>query len=82
MRLTKQKIGRQVRITGVPDLTGMAAGPRKESQAVFEYLVGKKKKIIGIDERGNAELMFKIRKGAMKGLHLVSLEPEFLKELK
>mgnify|MGYP001556170703 CR=1 FL=1 len=82
MRFTKAKIGRQVRITGVPALTGMSAATKGESKAVFEFLVGKKKRISGIDERGHAELMFRIRKGPLKGLHWVSLEPEFLTELK
>jgi hypothetical protein len=82
MKLTKSKIGRAVKIIGVPALKGMSEDCRKESEPVFRYLVGKKKRIVGIDEYGCAEFEFVIRKGPFKGSHTVWIEPEHLKEIR
>ncbi len=82
MKLTKSKIGRLVRISGVPELNGMAKASRKESEPVFLYLVGKKKRILAIDEFGCAQFEFVIRKGPSKGSHTVWIEPELLEEIR
>jgi hypothetical protein len=37
------------------------------------------KKVLGFDEYGFAELVFRIRKGRLKGLHIISIEPFLLK---
>ena len=67
-----------MRIIGVPDLSGMAPKPLKEVQPVFEYLVGKYKKVQGFDEYGNVELVFKVLKWN-DGIHTVWIEPFLLK---
>ncbi len=74
------KIGETVRVLGVPqDICWVSKEGQKESLPVFEYLVGKYKKVQGFDEYGLAELVFEIRKGRHKGLHIVSIEPFLLK---
>lgn len=74
------KIGDTVRVSGVPqDICWMSKEGQKESLPVFKYLVGKYKKTLGFDEYGFAELVFRIRKGQLKGLHIISIEPFLLK---
>ena len=73
------KVGDRVRIVGVPDLSGMAPAARAESLPVFQYLVGKYKRVDEFDEFGFAWLMFKIRKGPHAGYHSVAMEPYLLK---
>lgn len=75
----KIHVGDKVRVVGVPDLSGMAPSGRRESQPVFEYLVGKYKKIEAFDDDGLAELSFRIMKGAREGYHWVWIEPFLLK---
>ena len=52
-----------VRILGVPDLIGMHPESRSESQKVFEYLMGKYKRVQGEDTMGNAEIRFRLKTG-------------------
>jgi len=68
-----------VRIVGVPDLSGWAAERRAESLPVFEYLVGKYKRVRGFDRHGHVELAFDVRKGPFPGLHWVWIEPFLLR---
>jgi hypothetical protein len=53
-------IGDEVRIMGIPDLSGMAPTAKAVSLPVFEYLVGKYKKITNFDEYGCAEISFRL----------------------
>jgi hypothetical protein len=70
-----------VRVLAVPDLSGMAPASRAESRPVFEHLVGTYRRVYGFDERGNAELVFRIRRGANRGLHWVWIEPWLLRRV-
>jgi hypothetical protein len=67
--------GDVVRVIGVPDL----AGCRPETRRVFHRLVGTYRRVLGFDRIGNAELVFRIRAGRDRGLHLVGIEPNLLK---
>jgi len=71
--------GDRVRVVGVPDLTGMSAASRTDSEAVFRHLVGTYRRIRAFDRRGNAELFFRIRRGPHAGLHVVWIEPWLLR---
>jgi hypothetical protein len=73
------KVGDIVRVIGAPDLAGMTPECRAESLPVFEYLIGKYKRVEEFDEFGMAWLRFKIRKGPHAGYHSVGLEPYFLR---
>jgi hypothetical protein len=73
------KVGDIVRVVGAPDLHGMAPECRAESLPVFEYLVGKYKRVAEFDEFGQVWLRFRIRKGPHAGYHSVGLEPHFLR---
>jgi len=53
------KIGDTVRVIGVPNLSDMAEECRKETECVFQYLVGKTKRIRNFNELGMAELNFR-----------------------
>lgn len=72
------RAGDRVRVLGVPDLSGMAPASLAESRPVFEHLVGTYRRVHGFDQRGNAELVFRIRRGADRGLHWVWIEPWLL----
>ena len=73
------KVGDIVRVIGAPDLAGMSPECRAESLPVFEYLVGKYKRVEEFDEFGLAWLRFKIRKGPHVGDHSVGIEPYLLR---
>jgi hypothetical protein len=73
-------VGDTVRICGIPDLSGMSPEAQRESAQVFEYLVGKMKRIVGIDSVGNAEIKFEIKNGDLKRIHWVGIEPRLLKK--
>jgi hypothetical protein len=73
------KVGDIVRIIGAPDLAGMSPECRAESLPVFEYLIGKYKRVEEFDEWGMAWLRFKIRKGPHAGDHSVGIEPYLLR---
>ena len=75
-------IGDIVRICGVPDLTGMAPDALRESAPVFEYLVGKRKRVVGVDEIGNAWFEFRFRLGNKTTTPRVGIEPFLLKKPK
>jgi hypothetical protein len=72
------RIGDSVRIIGVPDLSDMSPEPLKETQPVFEHLVGKYKKVHGFDEYGHVELVFQVLKWN-DGIHTLWIEPFLLK---
>lgn len=73
------KVGDVVRVIGAPDLAGMSRECRVESLPVFEYLVGKYKRVEEFDEFGLAWLRFKIRNGPHAGYHSVGIEPYLLR---
>lgn len=75
----KIRIGDVVRIVGVPDLTGMSPKYLKETQAVFEYLVGKYKRVQEFEEDGCIWIDFTIMKGPHRGMHGVAIEPFLLR---
>lgn len=72
------RAGDRVRVTAVPDLTGMSEKSIAESLPVFEYLVGKYKRITRFDEFGLAWLDFAIPSGPHRGMHGVAIEPFLL----
>jgi hypothetical protein len=72
------RIGDTVRIVGMPNLSNMDPEALKETQPVFEYLVGKYKKVQGFDEYGHIELEFQVLKWK-DGIHTVWIEPFLLK---
>ena len=63
-----------VRVVGLPDLEGF----RSQTHRVFRRLVGTYRRVTGFDERGNAELLFRIRTGRDRGTHIVGIEPYLL----
>ncbi len=73
------RVGDVVRVIGAPDLAGMSPECRAESLPVFEYLIGKYKRVLEFDDWGMAWLSFKIRKGPHAGLHSVGIEPYLLR---
>jgi hypothetical protein len=73
------RLGDVVRIIGVPDLEGIHPDVRPETERIFKYLVGKYKRIAEFDERNEAGLWFRIRKGRDAGIHWVSIEPYLLR---
>ena len=74
------RIGDIVRILGVPDLAGMSSDARSESQPVFEYLVGKYKRIARVDKMGNAQIAFRLKTGNESIIHWVGIEPHLLRK--
>jgi hypothetical protein len=70
--------GDKVRVMGVPDLSGMSSACIEESLPVFRHLVGRYETVAGIDEYGNAQLIFLIARGKLKGWHAVMIEPFLL----
>jgi hypothetical protein len=72
------RVGDIVRIIGIPDLSGMHCDNFSETKLVFEYLVGKYKRVSGFDAYGCAELSFTINQGAKRSWHSVSIEPTLL----
>src|SRR5437016_13345014 len=64
-----------VRVVGTPDL----AGCPPETHRVFRRLVGTYRRVLGFDKLGNADLVFRIRAGRDRGLHVVGIEPRLLK---
>ena len=73
------KIGDIVRIIGVPDLSGMSADCRAESEPVFLHLVGTYKQVEEFDEFGHAWVRFRIRSGPHSGSHSVAIEHYLLR---
>jgi hypothetical protein len=72
-------VGDTVRIVGMPDLSGTAGDCRKESEPVFQYLVGKSKKISDFNDLGMAELRFKIEIRGKVEMHTVWIETPLLR---
>lgn len=72
------RVGDEVRVVGVPDLSGMSATCQAESLPVFQHIVGTYKRIIEFDEVNMAWLRFKIRNGPYAGHHYVGIEPYLL----
>ncbi|MCL2829558.1 MAG: hypothetical protein FWD77_02320 [Betaproteobacteria bacterium] len=72
------QVGDRVRIVGMPDLSGMTPEGIAESRPVFEYLIGRYKRIVEFDEFGFAWFYFRIPGCKFKGLHSVAIEPSLL----
>ena len=71
--------GDRVRVLAVPDLVGMGKRPKAETARVFQHLVGTYRRIDSFDRLGFVRLVFRIRRGALKGLHWVGIEPHLLR---
>jgi hypothetical protein len=71
--------GDTVRIVGVPDLSQMDDESRREAEPVFRYLLNKYKRIKDFDERGHAEIEFRIPPEKTRACHSVWIEPCLLK---
>ena len=71
--------GDRVRVLAVPDLAGMAKRPRAKTARVFRHLVGTYRRIDCLDRYGFVTLVFRIRRGPLKGLHWVGIEPHLLR---
>jgi len=61
----KLSVGDRVRVVDVPDLSGMSRHGVMESLPVFQYLVGKYKRIAAFNEYGYAELNFFVPSGKL-----------------
>lgn len=71
--------GALVRIVRVPDLASMRPRRRSEAEAVFKHLQGTCKRVASFGQYGHVELVFTIRKGRLAGMHVVEIEPHFLR---
>ena len=58
----------------------MPVSTRRKTQRVFSYLVGKYKRITEFDDRNEAGIWFRIRRGRDSGIHWVSIEPFLLRK--
>jgi hypothetical protein len=67
-------VGDKVRVVGPPPVWGMTEGARASFLAAFKALRRRPRKILGFDERGNAELTVRIA----GELHILALEPGLL----
>jgi hypothetical protein len=72
------RVGDRVRVLAVPDLAGMSPRGLAAARPVFARLVGTYRRIAAFDERGNAELVVRLRGGPHAGLHCVAIEPDLL----
>ncbi|MCL2022184.1 MAG: hypothetical protein FWG81_08915 [Betaproteobacteria bacterium] len=73
------RVGDVVRIVGVPDLSGMSQDGITESLPVFQYLVGKYKRVRAFDECGCAKFSFIMHNtNGKRGWHSVWVEPFLL----
>jgi hypothetical protein len=75
------RVGDMVRICGVPDLAPMTTRCRRESEPVFRYLVGKRKRISRIDELGNARIEFRMKSAGKTTYHEIGIEPQLLNKI-
>ena len=73
------RVGDTVRIKGLPDVSGWTQEQKDFSLSVFEYLVGKYKKISDFNDLGMAEIEFRMKEGDEWVLHTVWLEPYLLR---
>ena len=73
--------GDVVRVLGIPDLSGMRAPYRQETEAVFKHITGTRKKVYGFDQFGCAILVFGIRSGPHAGSHSVAIEPQLIRKV-
>ncbi len=67
-------VGDKVRVVGPPPVWGMTDAARVSFLAAFKALGRRSRKILGFDERGNAELTVRIA----GELHILALEPDLL----
>lgn len=72
-------VGDRVRIVGIPELSGMSGEGLAQTLPVFQYLVGKYKRVRSFDAHGCAELSFVVRRGDGERIrHSVWIEPFLL----
>jgi hypothetical protein len=71
--------GDRVPVLSVPDLRGVAKRPRAETARVVRHLVGTYRRIDSIDGFGLLRLVFRIRRGPLKGLHCVGIQPHLVR---
>lgn len=76
---TVVRIGDKVRIVGLPEVSDWTREQKDFSLSVFEYLVGKTKKIAGFNDLGMAEIEFRRKEGGEWVYHTVWLEPYLLR---
>lgn len=74
------RVGDVVRIVGVPDLSTMQPGPRRETLRVCEYLLGRYKRIQAFGELGLVELDFRIPGEPKGSSHTLWLEPHLVRK--
>lgn len=78
------QMGDIVRIIGVPDLSGMSVEGRRESEPVFQYLLGKYKRIVGFDTPEGmeplVELEFRMKENDGWHTHWVWIEPALVRK--
>lgn len=67
-------VGDKVRVVGPPPVWGMGEAARASFLAAFKVLRRRPRKVLGFDERGNAELAVRIA----GELHILALEPDLL----
>jgi len=67
--------GDRVRVVGQPNLTGMAAGGRAETETLFRHIRGTCRRVRGFDPNGFVEVFLKIREGPLAGWNGVVIEP-------
>lgn len=73
--------GDLVRVLGIPDLTGMRDPYRGETEAVFNHILGTRRKVEGFDQFGCAILVFGISSGPRAGTHSVAIEPHLIRKV-
>jgi hypothetical protein len=78
------RVGDVVRVLGVPDLAGMAAEARRETEPVFRSVVGTYKRVAGFQDVSDTEtlveLAFRIRRDGQWQRHIVWIEPALLRK--
>lgn len=73
------KKGDIVRVIAAPDLSAMDAAYVGLARAAFRHLIGTYRTIRGFDRYGFAEIIFRVRRGPVAGLHAVAIEPYLLR---
>ena len=73
------EVGSVVRIIGTPDLSDMSEESIAEVQPIFQYLLGKYKRVRGFNEYGHVELSFTMKSvSGKRDWHFIWIEPFLL----
>jgi len=75
------RVGDEVRVCGVPDLSGMSEEGIKESLPAFRFAVGKKFRIRAFDRYGFVEIDLVIPFGEHRGWHGIVIEPYLTRKI-